>query len=480
MISVLHLSDLHRSVDDPISNEELLVALSTDRARYTRAPIPIKAPDAIVVSGDIIQGVGLGYSESRKELDAQYQVAEQFLAMLADEFLKGDRSQLVITPGNHDVDWNLARSAMVAVPDDQIIRPTEAMRIGSRLRWCWKEKRFYRIEDLTLYSRRFDSYWDFVERFYAGVVGIPKMSRSAPYSLFSLAGGKIGVAAFNSCHWNDCYAFHGAIEGPAIAAAQRQMRELSFQLWMAVWHHSVHGIPYRNDYMDIDQVQDMVGYGFRLGLHGHQHKHQVLPAQVHLPESETMAVVSAGSLCAGPKELPTGYFRQYNIVELNDDLQSARVHVRQMETAHLFSPSHMTAVGGKTFVEVKWSPPLTPPSLSPLMASTVLEAEKLLRTGHARDAVQLLSATLSESDNFARSLYIQAAIKAEQWGNLVEHLAQPRNIGELVALVEALDRLRRSVDALEALRQYAESLGMPESQRRELIRRINARGGQSE
>lgn len=480
MISVLHLSDLHRAADDPISNDELLVALSTDRARYTRASTPIKAPDAIVVSGDIIQGVGLGHPDPTNELNAQYEVAEQFLAMLADEFLGGDRSQLVIAPGNHDVDWNMARSAMTAVPEGEVIRPAEAMRIGSRMRWCWKERRFFLIENLSLYSQRFNSYWDFVERFYAGVSGIPKISRTAPYSLFSLAGGRVGVAAFNSCHWNDCYAFHGAIDRPAVAAAHRQMRDFPFQLWMAVWHHSVHGIPYRNDYMDVDQVQDMIGYGFRLGLHGHQHKHQVTPAQVHLPESETMAIVSAGSLCAGPKELPTGYFRQYNIVELNDNLLSARVHVRQMETAHLFSPSHMTSVGGKTFVDITWSPQLEQPIISSPKASTILEAERLLHTGRAREAAQMLALEFSAIEDYGRSIYLSAAVKAELWDDLAVKLEKPKNISEFFALIEALDRLRRSNDALQAIKDHAKNLGIPESQQRELIRRINARGGLSQ
>jgi hypothetical protein len=479
VISVLHLSDLHRAADDPISNDELLVALSTDRARYTRSPAPIKAPDAIVVSGDIIQGVGLGHPDPTNELNSQYEVAEKFLAMLADEFLGGDRSQLVIAPGNHDVDWNMARSAMVPVPEGEIVRPSDAMRISGQLRWCWKERRFYRIENLSLYGQRFNSYWSFIERFYSGVSGIPKISRTDPYSLFSLAGGKVGVAAFNSCHWNDCYAFHGAIDRPAVAAAHRQMRELPFQLWMAVWHHSVHGVPYKNDYMDSDQVKDMVGYGFRLGLHGHQHKHQVIPAQIHLPERETMAVVSAGSLCAGPKDLPTGYFRQYNIIEINDDLLGARVHVRQMETAHLFSPSHMAAALGKTFVDTTWSQPLNQPIPSSIGASIVLEAERLLHTGREQDAALLLAPKFSEIESYGRSIYISAAVKAHLWSDLVVNLESPKNVDEFFALVEALDRLRRSDDALKIINDYSENLGVPETQKRELIQRIKARGGLS-
>ena len=65
----------------------------------------------------------------------------------------------------------------------------------------------------------------------------------------------------------------------------------------------------------------MIGRGFRLGLYGHQHKAQVAPHQVWLPDQERMAVVSAGSLCAGASDLPTGTFRQYNVLEIAEDFR---------------------------------------------------------------------------------------------------------------------------------------------------------------
>ena len=80
-----------------------------------------------------------------------------------------------------------------------------------------------------------------------------------------------------------------------------------FDLHMAVWHHSIEGPPYRTDYMDVDIVRGMIGRGFRLGLHGHQHKTQVSPHEVCLPDREKMVVVSAGSLCAGTGDLPDRY-----------------------------------------------------------------------------------------------------------------------------------------------------------------------------
>ena len=58
--SIMHISDLHRSPDDPITNEELVSALLHDRDRYVKEEPAMSAPQALVVSGDLIEGVGLG------------------------------------------------------------------------------------------------------------------------------------------------------------------------------------------------------------------------------------------------------------------------------------------------------------------------------------------------------------------------------------------------------------------------------------
>lgn len=104
MFSILHITDLHRSSTDPLSNPELLSAMLSDRDRYVVEDPPIRAPDAIVVSGDLIQGVTLGATDHAAALAAQYDVAHRFIADLTERFLGGDRSRVVIVPGNHDID----------------------------------------------------------------------------------------------------------------------------------------------------------------------------------------------------------------------------------------------------------------------------------------------------------------------------------------------------------------------------------------
>ena len=52
--TLLHISDLHRAASDPIGNDELLSTLIADRERAEREEPAIAAPDAIIVTGDLV------------------------------------------------------------------------------------------------------------------------------------------------------------------------------------------------------------------------------------------------------------------------------------------------------------------------------------------------------------------------------------------------------------------------------------------
>jgi len=69
-----------------------------------------------------------------------------------------------------------------------------------------ENRRFYKIMDRQLYERRLDAYWDFIARFYAGVSAGASISRDRQFGIFSLDRGRIGIAVFNSCLGNDCFA----------------------------------------------------------------------------------------------------------------------------------------------------------------------------------------------------------------------------------------------------------------------------------
>lgn len=109
-VLILHISDLHRTPKAELSNEDLWGTLRNDIYNTygdtefgpdePQLPTPEEI-DLIVVSGDVTQTAS----------PEEYTEAEQFLCQLATELLGGNKTRLIIVPGNHDVSWNYSRGA---------------------------------------------------------------------------------------------------------------------------------------------------------------------------------------------------------------------------------------------------------------------------------------------------------------------------------------------------------------------------------
>jgi len=446
MFCILHISDLHRSPDEPVDNDSLIAALLADRDRYSGETPIVPSPDAIIVSGDIIQGAPIGHSNWQEVMNNQYIVASTFLDHLTHRFLDGDRSKLIIIPGNHDVCWNTSFASMERVPESEY--PSDVrqylIRPESIYRWSWTERALYRIRDTAAYNHRMNAFWNFAENFYKDVKLLKPIDRLRGFQLFELHDRRIVLAAFDSIFGNDCFAYSGAIPRKAIARFALDLRDTPhcYDLRIAVWHHSIHGPPMRDDYMDAGQVGEMAGFGFQLGIHGHQHAAAAMTHYVHLSESHSMAVVGAGSLCAGSKELPRGVNRQYNLVVIEDDLLRARVHVREIGEGEQFSRKS-NGIFSQGFVELSWQANtnvmgIKTDAREENIRQTILEAEDALKTGYARKAIELLQDIELSSASHARRIVIEAALKLEDWTLLVTTLTHPQSIEEAILLVSAL------------------------------------------
>jgi hypothetical protein len=353
---------------------------------------------------------------------------------------------------------------------------------ASEYRWDWQTLSLYRVADPALYAKRLEVFWTFFEHFYKGVAGLLKVQPFADANLFSLCDGRIGVAAFNSCHGNDCFAYHGLIPREVIARSHLDLEDVGmpFDLRVAVWHHSIEGPPYRTDYMDVEIVRGMIGRGFRLGLYGHQHKTQIAPHQVWLPDQERMAVISAGSLCAGRRELPTGVHRQYNILEIAPDFRSVRIHVRAMSVANLFSRGRLPDFGDRSFADLDWNPPVNQLGLAidaeaARTRAVVERAEKMAKAGDPQLTIQLLRGIELTPESYQRQLFLVAANEARDWRAIVELTDPPDTIEELIARVEALSELGDHEEASIALDSNAGRLNLPGSVAAELRGRIRAK-----
>ena len=155
-----------------------------------------------------------------------------------------------------------------------------------------------------------------------------------------------------------------------------------------------------------------------------------------------MAVVGAGSLCAGARELPRGENRQYNLVVIEDDFLSGRVHVREMGDGEQFTRKRNGPfLNG--FLGISWQPSndshgAALDSREHNARRAIDAAEKALKRGRPSDAVELLENVDTGAQPYARKLKMSALVSLEEWYQLVGLLQTPLTVEEQVVLVTAL------------------------------------------
>jgi hypothetical protein len=449
MYTLMHISDLHHPKQRFLSNNELLSCLLSDRDRFVTETPRVSSPDAILVTGDLVQGLPLDSSDYPGALERQYVEASSLLEALAASFLGGDRAKLIIAPGNHDVDWNAARDSMIAVSSQGQNIPDLLSMPDSPYRWSWKDRQLMMIKEQGKYSDRFKYFCDVYARFYCDVELAFPVDGRRHWNLFELANGSIVVCVYNSCANNDCYCDCGEISRDAISESDLFVRSLrrDYKLKIAMWHHNLQGPPYRSDYLDPNLVGLIIDKGYRLGLHGHQHVSDVSPLTLHTSEAQQMVLLSAGTLRADFRQLPTGSRWQYNIVELREDDGEARIHVREMKALGIFDQGRLPRYGGKSYLDVKWSPEplhrLVNTSAGGGNMISVLETiEKLMQVGSFEEATAVIDNSLGILSHHGRSLLSECLYRAENWERLEAHLSEPRNDDELVKSVLASTSLK--------------------------------------
>lgn len=451
--TILHISDLHRDSQSGISTQTLIESLRLDHERYRAAGVA-PSPDIAVVSGDIVFGVK--DRDSDAEIERQYQEAHDFLAALADQFLGGNRERIVIVPGNHDVSHPHVLRALEPVtlptePEKRELLARQLQADGSSLRWVASEFAVRRVADQNAYAQRFEPYARFYSKFYEGKRTFPiEAKRQVVVHAFSDL--ELVVVGLSSCCENDLFNRSGKVHPDCIAAATREISDYVRRGFVAaaVWHHNLAGGPNDHDYVDAEIVQSLMDGGFVIGLHGHQHRPQFLEHRFTADRKRSIAVISAGTLCAGPSHLPPGRMRAYNLVCVDSVARSGSVHVRDMKNISFGSPvwgdAYVNEFAGAT-MKFELAAPLSPVSA----ISKAADAEEALRKGDAREAYSLVRQSLS--DGFARRVALQSLTALGDWEEIVRVFNPPTSALEFITLCEALyanawrDELRRLLES---------------------------------
>lgn len=474
MYSILQISDLHRSQAEPIDNDTLLSALLADRDRYA---MQLGSPSAIVVSGDIVQGVRLGENDWDQKMKSQYEMAADFIGRLCDELLNGDRSQVAIIPGNHDVCWNTSDAAFEKVPKDQYPPsiPSELANPGTLFRWSWKELELYKLKDASTYKRRLSAYWDFFEKFYENTKLPMPVDRDRGYHFFELIGKRIFLAGFESTFGNDNFQYSGALTPGVIGRCAMEMRKIqhSYDLRLAIWHHSIYGPPNRNDYLDVNATREMAGHGFQLGLHGHQHVAESGFEKISLGAGQSMAVVSAGSLCAGWNDLPRGINRQYNVICLDENMASGSLHVREMIEGNQFTQK-TNGLFLEGNIPLEWSAQLNavgePKNVEKENLRRLIEnVERDIQKNEQSQSTSSLLLAKPASGTYGHKILLRVLVLEERWQDIKNFVPEPSSVEEYIAVIKATIEMKELDDA-QALLQKS---NIPESLLDELQTRID-------
>lgn len=481
-ISILHISDLHRDASQPISNDALIDSIQRDLDHYPTHRPPIPNPNFIVVSGDLVQGVGPLALNPEKALEYQYSQAESLLVGLADRLLGGHREHVVVVPGNHDVSFpkvaqSLRKVVLHSDPQeeaDQVEKLVQQLGEGqSTIRWDWRDLSFFEIADAEKYQQRFAHYAQFVERFYSGSVKFHE-APDKQFWVHDFPEYDLTITAFSSCFNNDPLRRAGMIKAECISAANEFHRtsQLEQRVRMAVWHHPLSGPPVQSDYIDVDVMKVLIDSGYSICLHGHQHRPDVISQQLSFLSGQSAIVVSAGSLCAGREGLPTGQMRSYNIVTLDTQTGSGRVFVREvMNNSYdcaLWKPGRI-GYDNDSSLPFKCNVPAIRKSTTSILD----EAQALIHAKKYTPAAGILK-PLVENNTLARVMYLECLNATEDHPAVIDVFAPPQSVAEWISVYSAAKALHADAMLASLVGEWATPY-ISDAQVAELIGKYKAR-----
>lgn len=437
-LTIVHISDIHRSRVCPITNTALLGSLLRDLDSCVEEGIA--KPDILIVSGDLVHG-GSDEAECRR----QYLEALDFLRKIADELFSGDHSKVVLVPGNHDVNWAKSSESMEKIEETEIADANgeikkeillQINKVGAGIKWSWRNRAFYRISEKATYDDRFVYFKEMYQDFYEEARTY-NLDPDSQFEIFDYEEFGITVVGFNSCFNNDHLNRAGAINPECIAKVGIELRNLKKRgrLIMSTWHHNTKGGPYDQDYIEDTFLQTLISHGVKIAFHGHQHKKEVIRSESNIIDKEMMFILSAGSLCAGPSELPSGYSPQYNIIELfrkNDEQINFKLFSREKTLESPFdNPVWCDGVFGTSATNYSGVIEHKNPSNTGLS-----QAELLVGEGSYHEAIKILE-HLNLEDSIVRRLLLECYGQVDNYSRVLQTFIAPKNSAECVALINA-------------------------------------------
>jgi len=304
---ILHLSDLHITTPDQANlwSNQLAADLYND--------LSISHLDALILSGDIAN-----YST-----EEEYKAAQQFLHNLRQDFPLNPE-QIILVPGNHDLNWKLAKKAYKLIDRDDY----DAKLIDGH--YIEESASVIRVRDEAEYKQRFAHF----SQFYETIKQTPyPLDYDQQYTLDHLKEQNLLILGLNSAWQLDHhYKSRASIHMGALTNALTQIRrnpDYKNSLKIAVWHHPLDSA-YSDRITDQGFLEQLAVNGFRFFLHGHIHKAETSLYRYDMSTNgRKLDRICAGTFGAPTKELVTGYPWQYNLLKFEDNQLTVNTRRRE-------------------------------------------------------------------------------------------------------------------------------------------------------
>ncbi|BAZ68082.1 hypothetical protein NIES4106_28410 [Fischerella sp. NIES-4106] len=304
--NILHLSDLHFGTSENADNwynqlaEDLCQEVKCSRL------------DVLILSGDI----------ANKSTPEEYNAAKQFLDQISEEF-QLQPEQIVIVPGNHDLNWDLAKKAYnLHRREEYRGKLNEANYIDGG--------NYIEVRDEEKYQQRFAHF----SQFYQAIKNKPyPLEYEQQAILHHFPAQNLLILGLNSAWQLDHhYKTRASIKSEAINKAITDIRKnQKYQhcLKIAVWHHPLTSA-FEDRITDHGFMEQLAKAGFRFALHGHIHKADTSLYKYDLSaDGRKLDIICAGTFGAPIREWVPGYPLQYNLLKFADN--QLTVHTRRRE-----------------------------------------------------------------------------------------------------------------------------------------------------
>lgn len=461
-ITILHISDLHRITE---ANVDCLGASFNVEKEYYRAN-SIPMPSFIVVSGDIIQGSKEeDASKAQEEIRSQYEVAGKFLAGLCDLFFEGDRSRMIIVPGNHDVSQYVTRGCMSKIDTDDYKPFVESLwNDDSNIRWSWKDLSFYQISDTKGYKERFNDFVSFYNGFYQDVKWpdrkYPEMV-DVEADIIDFKEEGVTFVCFNSCYQLDHLQQSGYISFNALSNLSSKLlaRKRQGRLLVAVWHHHTHGLPKENNYLNYRILDNMTKYGIGLALHGHQHISGILNEYRDVFTKDNLWLVSAGTVYGNSSDMVPGTTRQYNLITIEREGRDCHVTLKSRVDKSLQNPEPVWEnglIGKSQQLNYTFEIRLEEEEKEEGMEDVYQQINEINREAEKTKNYLQASKRLMELDltiPAVRKFLMEYLQRAEDWEAIIKVFGDPKIPSEAIVLIESCIKTKNTA----AYKKFCES-----------------------